>query len=616
MNFNDLPPWIYNNEDDTLDISGDDQTQEETGEQNGDEPERPPLQGKSALVPPGLYDEPWSSVEDAYGEATLTPYYIEALASDDGGDRDFGIYGLYSATTHQGSVYDSSRMAVPYLVDMLEAELKDPSIMASIFISRIALGENHFIECPRDAEAAKTDCFETVYSFKDRLLDYYNKNKSPELQRLLCFFPGVLPDYPDISFEGAKALVSSPDPVNALAYAFQASALITQGFIAAERNRIRAGYLEDRGDVRLKIHEHIQEVKKLMQESPSLLVRGASAVCLAYSGAADPDSLELLLYLGEQALEDTPWPWDSSFHDIAKAAWLYTVDLPTLLSSPAISSVYMTKTSPGGEKTEFRSGAARMIEAAVRVFPLNGRTQKTIRLPSELNEPEKQVLTAILEQAPELPGGYQLQFTDVPGSTAAILRELGKSDEKLAGEISGLPLWYILETAIQSGNPGQESLRERAVHTMNMVDAWPLMEEIFPSGENGADKCTLGNYGFSGEGEKTNNLVLLMGILAASLMRKTDSPGVFLRSWSGRIRKYEGYDLAFKTPALKIGTALLAVAMAGKLDESLWPMVKPYHRYAEFSAIPLAVLGEILKYTSGEYRKKLCGLHKELLEYM
>ena len=83
-----------------------------TNEAVTDKTEWPLLTGKKCYVPNGLYDQSWDHVTDTYGKATLTPFYIEALTSDDQGDVQFGTYRLYSATTHQGSVYKSSQMAI------------------------------------------------------------------------------------------------------------------------------------------------------------------------------------------------------------------------------------------------------------------------------------------------------------------------------------------------------------------------------------------------------------------------------------------------------------------------------------------------------------------------
>ncbi|MDR1798468.1 MAG: hypothetical protein LBR19_01070 [Bifidobacteriaceae bacterium] len=109
--------------------------------------ERPPLTGKKRYVPPGLYDQPWDKVKDAYGAATLTPHYIEALTSDDDGDVSFGVYRLYAATTHQGSVFKASKMAVPFLADIARNDY-DGADVACHFLARIALGEAHWIHTP------------------------------------------------------------------------------------------------------------------------------------------------------------------------------------------------------------------------------------------------------------------------------------------------------------------------------------------------------------------------------------------------------------------------------------------------------------------------------------
>ena len=118
----------------------------------------------------------------------MTHYYIEALTSDDDNDVNFGVYGLYAATTHQGSVYKSSKMAVPYLADLVKFN-NNASELACIFLARIALGEKHFINTPF---FYKTKYYGTVKKYKNEILDYYNKSNSLEAMRLLCFIPNSL----------------------------------------------------------------------------------------------------------------------------------------------------------------------------------------------------------------------------------------------------------------------------------------------------------------------------------------------------------------------------------------------------------------------------------------
>lgn len=55
----------------------------------------------------------------------------------------------------------------------------------------------------------------------------------------------------------------------------------------------------------------------------------------------------------------------------------------------------------------------------------------------------------------------------------------------------------------------------------------------------------------------------------------------------------DGYDLAFGVPAQRIGTALAALARSGGLPPRFHPMIKPYHRFPEYSKVPLPLLREL-----------------------
>ncbi|MGB1217358.1 MAG: hypothetical protein ACPG5P_05755 [Saprospiraceae bacterium] len=279
MNFENLPEWNYKSEE------LDDSTEK-------DRDERPPLKGNTRRIPMGLYEEPWDKVTDAYGSAELTPFYIEGLGSDNKADREFAIFGLYSATTHQGSVYESARMAIPFLVDMLKAEKEDDTILASHFLARIAVGENHFIRSPKYVDRCRSEYFNDVFEFKNILRAFYEETDNPEIMRLLCFYPHELPDY--------------VLPKKKIKDEILATKLIVQGFIAAERN----------------LKEHKTEVEEYMLESDSLLVRLSAAVCLAYSNLADDYCKKLLLHLSEMDLNYTPWVWEFDASQLAKYAWI------------------------------------------------------------------------------------------------------------------------------------------------------------------------------------------------------------------------------------------------------------------------------------------------------
>ena len=80
----------------------------------------------------------------------------------------------------------------------------------------------------------------------------------------------------------------------------------------------------------IKLSGHIDKTRKLMEESPSLLVRGCAAICLAYTGIVDAGIFDLLSYLGAQELDGVSWAWDNTFSDIVRKAWLYSADFETI----------------------------------------------------------------------------------------------------------------------------------------------------------------------------------------------------------------------------------------------------------------------------------------------
>lgn len=71
----------------------------------------------------GLDDIDWSALQHAYGPADEVPGLLRGLASDRPEVREQALDGLYGAVLHQGSVYDSTVAAVPFLLRLASADL-------------------------------------------------------------------------------------------------------------------------------------------------------------------------------------------------------------------------------------------------------------------------------------------------------------------------------------------------------------------------------------------------------------------------------------------------------------------------------------------------------------
>jgi tetratricopeptide (TPR) repeat protein len=67
----------------------------------------------------GLDEVPWRTLQHAYGPATDVPGQLRALLSPDEHVRERAMHRLYGNIWHQGSVYEATAYAVPFLIKLL-----------------------------------------------------------------------------------------------------------------------------------------------------------------------------------------------------------------------------------------------------------------------------------------------------------------------------------------------------------------------------------------------------------------------------------------------------------------------------------------------------------------
>ena len=67
----------------------------------------------------GIDEIDWPSLRDCYGSARDVPRYIRELAASDTADWNEPIENLFTHICHQGTVYEATAFAVPYLIELL-----------------------------------------------------------------------------------------------------------------------------------------------------------------------------------------------------------------------------------------------------------------------------------------------------------------------------------------------------------------------------------------------------------------------------------------------------------------------------------------------------------------
>ncbi|MGB1288560.1 MAG: HEAT repeat domain-containing protein [Aggregatilineales bacterium] len=85
----------------------------------------------------------WSELEHAYGSAEDVPDLIRGLLSDDEAYREQVWGTLYGNIWHQGTVYEATAYAVPFLIELLESPDFPDKVAMLNYLSTLAQGNSY-----------------------------------------------------------------------------------------------------------------------------------------------------------------------------------------------------------------------------------------------------------------------------------------------------------------------------------------------------------------------------------------------------------------------------------------------------------------------------------------
>ncbi len=118
-----------------------------------------------------IQDIDWSRLSHAYGPAMDVPALLRALATPNEDEREAALDQLYSTIWHQGSVYDATAAAVPFLIEIAEGSLPPwrerlvdflgeiawSTTYGSFFMTYGSMRRRNSLEV-REAQAADAEC--------------------------------------------------------------------------------------------------------------------------------------------------------------------------------------------------------------------------------------------------------------------------------------------------------------------------------------------------------------------------------------------------------------------------------------------------------------------------
>ena len=85
----------------------------------------------------------WSKLTHAYGEASDVPALLRQLASSEVDEREQALHELYGNIWHQGTVYEASARAVPFLIQLLKSEAVEGKDEILILLAHLARGTSY-----------------------------------------------------------------------------------------------------------------------------------------------------------------------------------------------------------------------------------------------------------------------------------------------------------------------------------------------------------------------------------------------------------------------------------------------------------------------------------------
>jgi hypothetical protein len=118
----------------------------------------------------------WSQLEHAYGPADDVPALLRDLASSEADVRETAMYALYGNIWHQGTVYEATAYAVPFLLELLRHPAMQDKDQILVLLVHLANG-NSYLDVHQHLEL-----FEQVYAEEMRMPEWH-----AELERELSW---------------------------------------------------------------------------------------------------------------------------------------------------------------------------------------------------------------------------------------------------------------------------------------------------------------------------------------------------------------------------------------------------------------------------------------------
>lgn len=165
----------------------------------------------------GLDKIDWSQLKHAYGAASDVPGLIRSLLSDSKSERDEAIHNLFGNIYHQGTVYEATAFAIPFLIEVLSSPATSNKSSVAALLASIADGTGYLETHTsygsgevvwRRILAEKGETLESEL-VRERLLT--DQVRSEAAKGLYLLTPFLFDNDPEVRMSVAEALGAFPE---------------------------------------------------------------------------------------------------------------------------------------------------------------------------------------------------------------------------------------------------------------------------------------------------------------------------------------------------------------------------------------------------------------------
>lgn len=185
----------------------------------------------------------WSKLHHAYGEASDVPVLIRRLLSHDEDEREIAFRDLHTNIWHQGTIWEASSFAVPFLQELLKSSETPDKLSVAHLLANLATGTHAYYGVLEKIEEQQT--WRRILAEEGKILEeevarehvYEEATRKAISQEFSLLYPYLFCEEPAIRWRIAKMLGEYPE------FAYETLPLLNKALSSENDNETKKAIL-------------------------------------------------------------------------------------------------------------------------------------------------------------------------------------------------------------------------------------------------------------------------------------------------------------------------------------------------------------------------------------